>query len=423
MRTAKTRSRTVIAACSAVVICLGLSGALALRARAQQDTREDTQVAPGLTLTSCIRQLPDGPLRFWVVTGSRQAGWKLGLEVADDKDVVKKRSVRTIAGRTGAPVVVNGGFFAYGGAAVGAVKQDGDWYRMPWKNRTAIGWDEKGQRAMDGLQGTVSVKLGDLKLDGVTLNGLGQAYSYAKDNAFSVLTPHAGATANLRADQVALGISGGKVVATYPPAAAQEPVPPAPRIDLGVVAAPDAGAPPAPPLVPPVPQTVKVPIPADGWLLVCLSADRAPNLNVPLGTKAIYHCNLQPSGWAKWPYILGAGPRLVADSQVKTTEKEEEFRPDVLARGPRSAVGWDTDGDWMIMVVDGRQPTSIGLTIPETGALFKEFGAVQAMNLDGGSSTQLAINGQLMNNPSAFDPANPLRPREVQVSNALVIRQ
>jgi exopolysaccharide biosynthesis protein len=77
----------------------------------------------------------------------------------------------------------------------------------------------------------------------------------------------------------------------------------------------------------------------------------------------------------------------------------------------------------MILVADGRQPTSIGLTIPETGALFKEFGAVQAMNLDGGSSTQLAVNGQLISNPSAYDPANPLRPREVQVSNALVIRR
>ena len=124
-----------------------------------------------------------------------------------------------------------------------------------------------------------------------------------------------------------------------------------------------------------------------------------------------------PADWNGFSQILGAGPRLIKNGQVQTNEEEEEFRPDVTRRGPRTAVGWDKNGNWLLLVADWNalDPTSSsGLTIPEEAALFREFGAVEAMNLDGGSSTQLVINGELINTPSGN--------REVQVSNALVLK-
>jgi hypothetical protein len=182
----------------------------------------------------------------------------------------------------------------------------------------------------------------------------------------------------------------------------------------------------------------EVPIPADGFLLVARGQAAAalsdPTLAGGAETVALnlpqwnYPAQSNPTAdqvvpmEQSFPHILGAGPRLVENSLVRTNEVEEEFRPDVIARGPRTAIGWDKDGNWLFLVADGRQMASTGLTIPETAELFRQLGAVEAMNLDGGSSTQLVINGELINTPSGYDPVNPTRPREVMVSNALVLR-
>ncbi|HET8718973.1 MAG TPA: phosphodiester glycosidase family protein [Nocardioidaceae bacterium] len=76
------------------------------------------------------------------------------------------------------------------------------------------------------------------------------------------------------------------------------------------------------------------------------------------------------------------------------------------AMHPRTAVGIDRDsGEVLIVTVDGRQATSRGLTLRETGALMRQLGAETALNLDGGgSSTMLARESgepvQVVNSPS-----------------------
>jgi hypothetical protein len=379
-----------------------------------QDVSQVTQIAPGLTITAYTRQLANGPLRFWIVRAEKRARWNLGLEIAEPSDAIKKRSVRTIATRTNAPVAVNGGFFSYGGGAVGAVKDDGEWQRLPWKARTAIGWSHRGFARIDSLSGQMVVHLGNRKLSGVNLNGLSRAYSFATDNGFAVITPRFGKEIGLRPTMGALVIRNGKVDSVITPQLM--PVSPAPAPLPGDTQPPlEAVPPPQPP--------IKTPIPADGWLLVALTPERNSDLAVRPGTRAVYKIATVDIRWDRWPYILGAGPRLVKNGEIFTTEKAEEFRPDVLARGPRTAVGFDQQGNWLFLVADGRQVTSVGLTLPETAALFREFGAWQAMNLDGGSSTQLVVNGQLINTPSAIDLVDPTKQREVQVTNALVFRQ
>jgi len=364
-----------------------------------QDVQTESDIAPGLTVLSVIRQLPAGPVRFWVVRAERTQGWKLGLAVADPTQTDKKRTVRAIAAQSEAAVAVNGNFFAYGGSAVGAVKAGGEWYRLPWKDRTALAWDDSGAARIDSTSGLATVQLGSITLSGVTLNGVGSSYSYANDNGYALLTPHYGATAFVPNRNVALAIQNGQVIQRYD-------------------AVPDIA-----PADPAAPQGRDVPIPTDGWLLIGLTDTAAATLQVPPGTAASWRVTLNPPDMDNFPTILGAGPRLVARGQVWTTEHAEEFRPDVLAAGPRTAVGWDSEGNWMLLVVDGRSALSVGLDIPDTAALFREFGAIEAMNLDGGSSTQLVIGGQLVNTPSAIDPADPTHPREVMVPNAIILRQ
>ena len=58
-------------------------------------------------------------------------------------------------------------------------------------------------------------------------------------------------------------------------------------------------------------------------------------------------------------------------------------------------------GRYILLVADGRQGYySSGLTLQELAATMQKLGAVDAMNLDGGGSTALAVRGKIVNRPS-----------------------
>ena len=68
---------------------------------------------------------------------------------------------------------------------------------------------------------------------------------------------------------------------------------------------------------------------------------------------------------------------------------------------PRSAIGQKKDGTMMFLVIDGRQPVySIGATLVDVQNIMYEKGAYIAANLDGGSSTTLYYNGNVVNKPA-----------------------
>ena len=380
------RHRALSIGLGALMLAL-FSGALYSRLPAQPST-EIRDIAPGLSLMSVNTQTPNGPLRFWLVKSD--ATYQLGLEIADPTNAIKKRSVRALAAQAKALVAVNGGFFAYGGAAVGAVKVDGAWQRLPWKNRTALGWSQSqkyigplsGSLPVEVRRGNQTLRAADAALNGFSLPGQRSAIA----DGFSVLTAQFKPLYGLQTGETAAAIRGGKIVAFY-----------------------NDGA--------------QVPLDGQDVLLVARGAAAEllrPGANAPDGL--LYGISSSPARWLDYPTIVGAGPRLLTGGQVQTNEVEEEFQPDVIARGPRTAVGWDKERNWLLLIADGRQAASVGLTLPETAVLFAQLGAVEALNLDGGSSTQLVINGELINVPSGFDPVNPTRPREVQVSNALTLR-
>ncbi len=101
-------------------------------------------------------------------------------------------------------------------------------------------------------------------------------------------------------------------------------------------------------------------------------------------------------------HIIGAGPTLVKDGEIYVTADAEQFPPDIrVGRAPRSAVGITQYGDYILAVVDGRQAHSKGCTLTEWARILKNnFGAIEAINLDGGGSTELIFKGSLVNKPS-----------------------
>ena len=101
-------------------------------------------------------------------------------------------------------------------------------------------------------------------------------------------------------------------------------------------------------------------------------------------------------------HIVGAGPRLVMGGQVYVTADEESFPNNIsVGRAPRAAFGVTMYGDYIFAVVDGRQAHSRGCTLQEwADILVNQFGAVDAINLDGGGSAELIVKGNIVNSPS-----------------------
>lgn len=99
--------------------------------------------------------------------------------------------------------------------------------------------------------------------------------------------------------------------------------------------------------------------------------------------------------------VVSGGPLLVERGRVKVRVQEENIAPDIAkGRAPRTAVGVKKDGTVLLVVVDGRNNNSAGLTLPELATYMLRLGAREAVNFDGGGSSVMAINGQVVNKPS-----------------------
>ena len=99
---------------------------------------------------------------------------------------------------------------------------------------------------------------------------------------------------------------------------------------------------------------------------------------------------------------IGGGPTLVKNGQVNVTYYEEVFFGSGVGlenRDPRTGVGFTGDRHAILLVADGRQTGSEGVSLPELAQIFIDLECVQAMNLDGGGSSQMAVGGTLINRP------------------------
>jgi hypothetical protein len=72
----------------------------------------------------------------------------------------------------------------------------------------------------------------------------------------------------------------------------------------------------------------------------------------------------------------------------------------ICSRNPRTAIGLTADGRIVLVVVDGRQSSSVGMSLAELASFFQRLGVESAMNLDGGGSSAMVIRGRVVNHPS-----------------------
>ncbi len=93
------------------------------------------------------------------------------------------------------------------------------------------------------------------------------------------------------------------------------------------------------------------------------------------------------------------GPGLLENGEITVTTHEEVGR--AMASNPRTAIGWVSDNHYLFVVSDGRTGDNDGLSLYELADFMKSLGAVTAYNMDGGGSSTMVFNGELINNPSA----------------------
>ncbi|WP_193449098.1 phosphodiester glycosidase family protein [Streptomyces plicatus] len=161
------------------------------------------------------------------------------------------------------------------------------------------------------------------------------------------------------------------------------------------------------------------PVPADGWSLYGVGRGAAwLRAHVPPGTRPVVTERVTvPPGRTPLGTIgtaLGGSARLlragVVDADAARLRAEAE---------PRTVAGVTADGTLLLLAVDGRaQKESVGATPTEAARLARSLGAVDAVNLDGGGSTTVAVAGHLRNAPRGTENG-PVTER--RVANAIVV--
>jgi len=319
------------------------------------EEQQTNPIGGGLTLTRIRKGTAHGPVQMFVVRVDPKEGWRMRLAPAGA--VLSRAKPSKIAANNKAPVAINGGFFAYDGAAVGAVLVGNEWIRLPWRGRTAVGFKTNGEAKIDNLQAKAEVEFtGGLKLAIRDLNG------WPDKGRVTVLTTRFSKFYKLRPGEMAVAVKANVVTSK-----------------------PGGGG---------------VTVPANGFILVASGGARPWLEKVKRGDKATL--TIKSIGWDGYVTALGAGPRLVNNSKVDVTASRENFRSDVASGlAPRSAFGIDKQGRYIMLVADGRQKNySTGLTLTELAQTMQKLGAVDALNLDGGGSSVMVVKDKVVNRPS-----------------------
>lgn len=102
--------------------------------------------------------------------------------------------------------------------------------------------------------------------------------------------------------------------------------------------------------------------------------------------------------WDGVKHIISGGPYLVKNGEVFVDMTAQKLQA-IGGRNPRSAIGYTKDNNFIFVAVDGREGSSIGMTLMELANFMQSIGCVGAINLDGGGSTVMYVNGRVVNKP------------------------
>lgn len=126
-----------------------------------------------------------------------------------------------------------------------------------------------------------------------------------------------------------------------------------------------------------------------------LIIDKDGKFNILLEEKANITEIHQAGAWQTFCF----GPGLIVGGELAVDTKTEVDA--YKASNPRTAIGYLGNLHYMFVVSDGRTETEKGLSLFELAVVMKEFGCVDAYNLDGGGSSVMIFNDEIINKPTS----------------------
>ena len=309
-------------------------------------------VEKGVKHVRMIRFYNNKPVRINVIELSTDVNGSLVVEPAIASDKLAAISkISKIAERENAIIAINGGYFKpQTGVPLGTLMIDKKVYTGPIYDRVAMGiFDESYEMARVKLKALVKTNIGDLKIDNVNQPRMLSTHTivYTPDwGEVSPITPKYGTQ---------LVVDNGKLV----------------KISQD-----------------------RVKIPENGFVIIgpakkLVEFSKAKKFKMDL--------KINPE-WKEVNHIVSGGPYLVRHGEIFVDMTAQKLAS-VGGRNPRTAIGYTKDNHLVMLTADGREGSSVGLTLMELAYLMKEFGCVNAMNLDGGGSTVMYIKGQIVNKP------------------------
>lgn len=323
-------------------------------------------VALGVKHIKLTKTINGRPVRINVVEINQKLNPNLQINPKlSSSRLASKSTITTLARKNNSLVAINGTYFKpQTGVPLGTLMINGKIYTGPIYNRVAMGiFDEGFDMARLELNAQVKSFKGNLKVDNINQPRMLSTHVivYTPEwGSFAPPSPKYG-------KQIA--VENGKIVS------------------IG---------------------TQTMPIPHNGYVIVGPD-ERLSKLyrakHVDLDIKTI-------PNWDNVKHIISGGPYLVKNGEVFVDMTEQKLGA-IGGKNPRTAIGYTQDGNFIMVAVDGREGASVGLTLKELAWFMKSIGCINAMNLDGGGSTVMYVNGRVVNMPKVKGG--------IALSNALTI--
>ena len=323
--------------------------------------QRDIAWAPGLRWRQQLMNLAQASFPVVWLEIDSHAGIKLKPIVANSDTLVGTAPLMQTAQQNLAVAAINGGFFNRNNRLpLGAIRLDSVWLSSPILNRGAIAWNDSGQFYINRLtlQETLIGTNNNLQLPLSTLNsgyiqsGIAR-YTPVWGKTYTPLSDHE-IILVVQKNQVSDRISGGKAGETA------------------------------------------ISIPEDGYLITLRGKAVNTASELPINSFVRTVSSTSPRDFSNYPQIVGAGPLLLQNRSFVLNAKSEQFSNAFIAeKAIRSGICTTSAGNLIIAAVHHRAGGE-GPTLAEHAQLMKLLGCVDALNLDGGSSTSLYLGGQLL---------------------------
>lgn len=311
------------------------------------------EIEKGVKYVRMIRFYQNKPVRINIVELSQGVNENLIIEPSIASNTLAHRSkISNIAGKENAIVAINGGYFKpQTGVPLGTLMINKKIYTGPIYDRVAMGIFDNGfDMARVQLKASVVTNKGGLKIDNINQPRMLSTHTivYTSDwGEYSPPCPKYGKQ---------IVIEDGKLI----------------RASYG-----------------------SNQIPKNGFVVV----GSQKNIDTIINAKRFkLDIKINPE-WQDVNHIISGGPYLVKNGDIYVDMTAQKLSS-VGGRNPRTAIGYTKNNNLIMLTADGREGASVGLTLNELASLMKELGCVNAMNLDGGGSTVMYINGKVVNKPA-----------------------